>query len=93
VRDVLCQSRPDGYREFAAILLLHREFTADAVQTALEAAAERGCLQAGLVRQLILNQQAPAPPTPISLPERLAAVQIPLPDVAQYNALLEGVSA
>lgn len=93
VRDTLCQVRPDGYREFAAILLLHREFSADAVQTALETAANRGCLQANLVRQLILNAQTPAPPAPISLPDRLAAVQIPLPDVAQYNVLLDGASA
>jgi transposase len=93
VRDTLCHARPDGYREFAAILLLHQEFSADQVQQALEAAAERGCLQASAVRQLILNQQAPAPPAPISLPDRLAQLEVGVPDVAQYNALLGEVPA
>jgi transposase len=93
VRDALCHAHPEGYREFAAILLLHREFSAEQVQQALELAAERGCLQASAVRQLILNQQAPAAPAPIALPDRLAHLQLPVPDVAQYNTLLGEVPA
>jgi transposase len=93
VRDTLCQARIDGYREFAAILLLHQEFGAREVEEALTEAATRGCLQASAVRQLILNRQTPAPPPPLSLPERFHAVQVAAPDVAQYNTLLGEVSA
>ena len=93
VRDMLCHAHPEGYREFAAILLLHREFAAEQVEQALEAAALRGCLQASAVRQLILNQQAPSVPEPISLPDRLAQIQVDVPDVAQYNTLLGEASA
>lgn len=88
VRDRLCRAMPDGYRQFAAILLLHQEFPAEAVRTALEQAAEHDCLQVDTVRQLILNDLAPRPPAPLALPQRLAECRVPAPDVGQYNALL-----
>lgn len=88
VRDLLCHARIDGYREFAAILLLCQEFALDELTRALEEAKERGCLQAAAVRQLLLNQRAPSAPAPLALCERLAAVRVEVPDVAQYNALL-----
>lgn len=90
VRDTLCRARPDGYREFAAILLLHRDFPAAAVATALAEAQRRGTLQAAVVRQLLLNQSVPAGATPVRLPAALAPVQLALPDLAQYNTLLPG---
>lgn len=88
VRDRLCRATRDGYREFAAILLLHQEFPAAAVRTALEAAAERDCLQVDAVRQLLLNALAPRPPAPLALPARLADLRVPAPDLGQYNTLL-----
>jgi len=90
VRDALCRARPDGYREFAAILLLHRDFPAAAVATALAEAQRRGTLQAAVVRQLLLNQTVPVGATPVALPPALAPVQLPLLDLAQYNTLLPG---
>lgn len=90
VRNTLCRVRPDGYREFAAILLLHREFPAAAVTTALEEAQRRGCLQATVVRQLLLNQTVPAGSAPLALPPGLVQTQLPLLDLAQYNTLLPG---
>jgi len=88
VREQLCHSHPEGYREFAAILLLHQEFAAPAVALALEEAHERGRLQAAAVRQLLLNQMAPAYPTPVPVPASLAAMRVALPDLAQYNSLV-----
>ena len=90
VRDELCQRRRDGYREFAAILLLHREFPADAVATALGEAQRRGCLQAAVVRQLLLNETMSAGPEPIEVPAGLAGLSVARPDLSQYNALLVG---
>jgi hypothetical protein len=52
VRDQLCHARPDGYREFAAILLLAREFPTEAVTATLQDAHDRGCMQVGAVRQI-----------------------------------------
>lgn len=92
VREQLCQSHPQGYREFAAILLLHQEFPATAVAMALEEADKRGCLQAAAVRQLLLNQMAPAYPKPVSVPAGLAAMKVALPNLSQYNSLLTKVA-
>lgn len=88
VRDRLCQRRRDGYREFAAILLLHQEFAAEAVQAALAEAWERDCLEPRAVRQLLLNQTAPTPITPLPLPAALAEARVAPPDLARYDQLL-----
>jgi transposase len=92
VRNTLCHAHREGYREFAAILLLCQEFPVDALTRALEEAQARGCLQVTAVRQLILNQLAPDRPAPVPVPACLAAVQLPLPDLSQYNTLLAGVA-
>jgi hypothetical protein len=55
-RRLLCAGRRDGYREFAEILLLHREFPAEHVQAALEEALRKGMPHAQVIRQLILNR-------------------------------------
>jgi transposase len=88
VRTRLCQRRRDGYRDFAAILLLHQEFGAELVQAALEEAWERNCLEPSVVRQLLLNRTAPAPLAPLSLPARLADAQVVVPDLGRYDELL-----
>jgi transposase len=88
VRDQLCRARRDGYREFAAMLLLCQEFPLDQVTHALGVAQQRGCLQVSAVRQLILNHRAPDRPDPVVVPARLAAVQLSLPDLAQYDTLI-----
>jgi hypothetical protein len=80
----------EGYRDFAAILLLHQEFPAPAIQLALEEAWERDCLTPSAVRQLVLNHQAPPTPAPLPLPPGLAAATVALPNLACYDALLVG---
>jgi hypothetical protein len=88
VRDQLCRGRPDGYRAFAALLLLCQEFPVDAVTEALEEAHQRGCLEVSAVRQLLLNRLASAHPAPIAVPERLVGLELAPPDLTQYNTLL-----
>lgn len=90
VRERLCGAHLEGYRDFAAILLLHREFPAEAVQGALEEAWERDCLAPSAVRQLVINRLAPAPPTPIPLPPDLASAVVAVPDLTPYDTLLVG---
>lgn len=93
VRDQLCRGRLDGYREFAAILLLHREFAAAVLGAALEEAHQRGCLQATAVRQLALNHTAPGRPPLVAVPPALQRLTVAPPELAQYNTLLAEVSA
>jgi hypothetical protein len=88
VRDRLTRGRPEGYREFAAMLLLHREFSVAALADALEEALRRDCLQATAVRQFALNQAAPSPPRSVAVPSALAQVTVAVPDLTRYNLLL-----
>ncbi|HEY8415601.1 MAG TPA: IS21 family transposase, partial [Thermaerobacter sp.] len=90
VQRLLCSRRPDGYRAFAQILLLHREFPAGAVTEALEEAAAPGLLEAQAVRQLILNRLARPAPKPVPVPDRWATVRVRVSDPTRYDALLGG---
>jgi len=90
VRARLCGAHIEGYRDFAAMLLLHLEFPAEAVQAALEEAWDRDCLSPSAVRQLVINSTAPPPPEPIALPPDLAAATVERPNLASYDALLVG---
>jgi len=90
VRERLCSAHIEGYRDFAAMLLLHMEFPAEAVQGALEEAWARGCLTPSAVRQLVINHTALPIPDPIPLPPVLAAATVELPDLTSYDALLVG---
>lgn len=90
VRARLCGAHLEGYRDFAAILLLHQEFPAPAVQRALEEAWDRDCLTPSAVRQLLLNHTAPPPPDPLVLPPDLATATVERPDLTAYDALLVG---
>jgi hypothetical protein len=72
--------------------LLHQEFPIGELTTALEEALGHNCLQATAVRQLLLNQTAPAPPEPIAVPDRLARLEVPTPDLSRYNLLLAEVA-
>ncbi|MEW6047873.1 MAG: IS21 family transposase, partial [Bacillota bacterium] len=93
VRQRLCSARPDGYRDFCALLLLHREFPADQVRQAVEQAMAMDMLEPATVRQLLLNQTAPAAPGPVPVPPAFRDVQLAAADLARYNALLEGMRA
>mgnify|MGYP002399790561 CR=1 FL=1 len=92
-RDRLCRGRKDGYRDFAALLLLHQEFPADSVRSALEEGLARDCLQPAAVRQLLLNRLAPPTPEPVVVPRALAGMTLSPPDLARYDLLRGEVSA
>lgn len=87
VRERLLRANRDGYREFCVILLLHREFPAQAVTRALAEALDKGLLTADTVRQLLLNQTA-RQPAPVQVPPALADAQIQPADPGRYDDLL-----
>jgi len=87
VRDDLCRQDPEGYRRFAALLLLHQEFPAEVVTTALEHAWQQHCLDVAVVRQLALNQVAPPRPAPVPVPAVLDQLRLAPLDLSQYDRL------
>jgi transposase len=88
-RRLLSAGRHDGYKDFAEILLLHREFPAEHVQAALEEAVGKGMPHAQVVRQLALNRSS-RPPVPIDVPDHLAALRPHAPELTCYDRLLAG---
>ena len=90
-REKLCHGHPEGYRQFAQILLLHQHFPAHAVTAALEEAYERGCLDVTVVRQLVLNRVSVSCVEPAAVPPRLADLNVVTPSLTQYDHLLVGV--
>ena len=90
-REKLCHGGPEGYRQFAQILLLHQHFPAPIVTAALEEAYERGYLDATVVRQLVLNRVGVSCIEPVVVPPRLADINVVVPSLAEYDCLLVGV--
>jgi len=86
-RRLLCSDRRDGYRDFAGILLLHREFPAQDVEIALREAMAKGMPTPEVVRQLALNRQSYVP-APITVPDHLAQLAPKAPSLHLYDVLL-----
>jgi len=90
-KEMLCQDRHDGYREFCQILLLHREFAARDVETAIKTALAKKTLSLATVRQILVNHTALPTPRAVQVPKVLANYTVSAPDASRYDALL-GVS-
>jgi hypothetical protein len=86
-RKRLTQSRPDGYRDFAEILLLLNEFSLKEVEAGLKEALGLCALTAAVVRQVILNSRIEPRPA-AAVPPALAAFRVNLPDIAIYDTLI-----
>jgi len=92
-RTLLCEGNPSGYRELVQILLLHREFPADALQEAVIRALDRRRLVADEIRQDLLNAQAVTCRHGNNITHQLTDVRVPVGRPNIYNVLMEGVSA
>ncbi|HEU5330802.1 MAG TPA: IS21 family transposase [Thermomicrobiales bacterium] len=96
----LRQARPEtATREFVGILQLHARYDAAAIAAALERAYALQCWSADGVEQCLRQARPPGAPVPAldlaGVPglAPLAAIQIPLPDLAAFNQLLPEVPA
>ena len=87
VRVALCRQRPDGYRDFVKILLLHREFSPDDVMEALERALENDTIRSVEIRQWLLNQRRDTL-SAVDVPEALDTVRVNPPDLERFDLLL-----
>lgn len=89
-RCVLCEGSPSGYRELVQILLLHREFPAEAVREAVTQALAKRRLTAEEIRQDLINATLPTPTTsPVTVPQSLAEVSVSVGNPNVYNTLIE----
>src|SRR5690606_20972043 len=88
LRRRLREHDPTGYREMVQVLLLHREFAAEAVREAVEKALAAGIYCAEGIRQLLLNRHDRRPEAAAGQRQGLA---VPVGDPRRYDALL-GVS-
>lgn len=86
-RSILLAASKDGYKEFGAILMLHAEFPADDVTTALETVLEKGPPTAEAVRQVILNNRCVDIPQ-VDVPDPLAQVKPQPANLGCYDELL-----
>ena len=91
-RALLLGARPDGYRDFARILLLHREFSSHEVAAALASALEMGIPKPEVVRQIILNRAQTSVPV-IPLSPRLAGYSLPSAKPELYDSLAKEVAS
>lgn len=91
-RQLLCHRHPQGYRDFAKILMLHLEFPADKIRAALRQALDRGILGSLAVRQLLVGTDMPVQEA-AQVPDRLRDIQVAAADLSRYDALLgRGIS-
>lgn len=88
IRRRMASSRPDGYKDFLQILLLHRTFSA---QDILRAIQEIG--PDYVTAEQIRIRLAPAEQTTgrVLIPEELRAFKLTKQDLARYDSLAQGV--
>ena len=77
-----------GDREFVRVLMLHREFPTDQVETAVAQALRLRVHDAEGVRQMLLGAPRPQPQLDMAQRPHLAEVTVQRPQVGQYSRLL-----
>lgn len=88
IRRRMTNSRPDGYKDFVAILLLHRIFSSQDILTAIE---EIGAdiVTAEQVRARLL--QTGTPSSALTVPDELQHFRLMKQNPARYDSLAKGV--
>ncbi len=94
LRIELCYREPEGYREYAKILLLNMEFNFEDVLLAVEESLKSGYIGFEYIMQLLISQGLKSKPqhqgpTPGTLPK----LDIPVDNPSKFNFLIGGVSA
>ncbi|SHL06079.1 IS21 family transposase [Desulforamulus aeronauticus] len=94
LRVMLCQRNPEGYREYAKILLLNMEFHFEDVLLALEESFKSGYIGLEYIRQLLISKGLKATTQTQGLaPSKLPNLDIPVDNPSKFNYLIGGVPA
>lgn len=81
--------KAEGTRQMVEVLLLHREHGRELVEVAAATAVERGCIEAEAVKHLVRHLDEPVVQVvPLGELGELARYAVPVPDMAEYDALL-----
>lgn len=94
LRKHLCNQRPEGYREYAKILLLNQEYSFEDVSLAIEESFRIGTPGLGTIQYLLVSRltktieiSSKVIPMPLSGPD------IPVDNPSKYDSLMKGVTA
>lgn len=93
LRIELCYREPEGYREYAKILLLNMEFNFEDVLLAIKESLKSGYVGFEHIRQLLISKGLKSKPHSGSTPGSLPELDIPVDDPSKFNYLIGGVSA
>lgn len=85
--------KAEGTRQMVEVLLLHREHGRELVEVAAATALERGCIEAEAVKHLVRHLDEPVVDVaPLGELGELAQYVVPVPSLADYDALLRAAS-
>jgi len=94
LRVLLCKRNPEGYREFAKILLLNMDFSFEDVLKAIEESFLSGYIGYEYIRQWLLTKKHTQEPNlPELTPSKLPELAIPVENPAKFNRLIGGIPA
>lgn len=95
LRIVLCNRDPEGYREFAKILLLNTAYNYEDVLSAIEESFKQKVVTFETIQQILITRHAwdlNCSKTSASCNE-IVTIDVPIDDPAKFNRLLGGVVA
>lgn len=93
LRRLLCKNNTEGYKEYAKILLLNKEFDFKDVMTAIEVNINLGIATYANIRQTLISQSISAKPEERVSASNLPKIEIPVDSPAKYNWLIGGAIA
>ncbi|RYD02501.1 hypothetical protein N752_24540 [Desulforamulus aquiferis] len=95
LRVLLCKRSPEGYREFAKILLLNMEFNFQDVLTAVEDSLKSGYIGLEHIRQLLISKGLGLRIQPTNkgvAAKKLPDLDIPVDNPSKFNYLIGGAT-
>ncbi len=93
LRRLLCKHNTEGYKEYAKILLLNKEFDFKDVMQAIEDNINLGLVTYPHIRQTLISQSISSKPAEKVAASTLPKLEIPIDNPAKYNWLVGGATA
>jgi transposase len=94
LRVYLCSKEPEGYREFAKILLLNQEFNFEDVLFAVEESMKLKCPNLATIKQILLSkEQRTITGKTQTVAELMPKLDVPVDNPSKFNQLLGGAIA